>query len=466
MLALFLLFIVPLIGALFLFLVRGSLKPFAFVFSLLPLILLLLGGEQWKQTVYDRVWLQPLSVHFHLAVDNLSLVFLYITNIIIPISILAHRTGDRPNTFYGLILLTQGLLIGFFTARDLIFFTFFFEAILLPLYFLINRWGGPQREKASFKFIIYMIAGSSLMVAGALALFLVGNSFNIDQLKGVAGSLPYSHLIAAIFLLAFAVKTPLFPFHAWLADAYSQAPTAGTILLSALLSKAGIYGLIRISLGLFPAIMLEWTPLLLTLAVVGMLYGAFAAWGQTDYKRLIAYSSFSHVNFILAGLFIWNSMAQSGAIFQAVNHSITITGLFIVAAWLKDRLGTYNFGNVHGLTSYMPHLAWLTLFFVMSAVALPGLNSFVSEAMMLYGVFQKNMWVAFLLGTTVVLSILYMLRFMHSIYFNEPTSFQTGYRDIFVKEYAIAAPLVILILWLGLYPGPVLEQILPIMGQK
>ncbi len=467
MLALLLLFFVPFVMAAFM-LCLSNLSPrntrnSAFILSLIPLVLLLAGGDRWQMTSYDYSWLPQLSVRFHLAVDHLSLIFLYLANTLIPIAILSRKpqTINRINVFYALILLLQGLLIGFFTAKDLIFFTFFFEAILIPLYFLISKWGGEQRQKAAFTFIIYMVAGSALMVFGALSLYFAASTFDIDTLAKTAESLPYATLIAAIFLLAFAVKTPLFPFHAWLPDTYCQAPIPATILLSAILSKAGIYGIIRISMGLFPNIIVEWSPILLTLAIIGVLYGAFAAWSQLDYKRLIAYSSFSHVNFVLAGLFVWNEMAQGGAILQAVNHAITITGLFLVAGWLEARLGTTAFGKVSGLAYYMPKLCWLTLFFVLSSVALPGLNNFISELMVLYGVFQQSMWLSATLGLTVIFSILYMLRFIHAIYFNEPSRYHHSYKDIKIKELCIATPLIALILWLGIYPTVALNEVEP-----
>lgn len=445
------LFCLPQLGA-------RTLKKLACLFSLVPLLL-----QPSLHSQYDVLWFSPLNIHFHLGLDNLSLVFLYIVNVIVPMSILSasSQTYARPNFFFGLILLLQGLAIGFFTAKDLVFFTFFFEAMLLPLYFIISSWGGNERQKASFTFLLYMIAGSVLMVAAVLSLFVACQTFEINALVHVAEKVPHAQILAAIFLLAFLVKTPIFPLHAWLPDAYCQAPLPGTILLSALLSKAGIYGILRVSLALFPTSSIEWSSFLLPIAISGMLYGAFAAWGQRDFKRLIAYSSLSHVNFVLAGLFVYNQMAQSGAILAAINHSITITGLFLVAAWLQERLGTTQFGSVSGLACYMPHLAWLSLFFALSAVALPGLNNFVSEVMVLYGLFLHDPIYSALLATTVILSIIYMLKFMHRIYFETASPFEAGWQDIKTKQILIAIPLVALILWLGLYPGPLLQQIEP-----
>jgi len=468
---LMLLFIVPFVTSALTFLCPLSgkkTKCLAFIFSLLPLALLLYGNTDWigQHVIYS--WLPALSIQFYLRIDSLSLLFLFLTAAIIPMSILSVRRNDLafPNVFYGLILLLQGLLIGFFTARDLALFTLFWEAMLLPLYFIINLWGGLQRQTASLKFLIYMIAGSALMIAAVLALYLASaanglGSFNLDLLSKVSATAPYAPWLCAIFLLAFAVKTPLFPFHAWLPDAYCQAPTAGTILLSALLSKAGIYGILRIGMELFPALMKEWSPLLLGLAIVGVFYGGFAAWMQNDFKRLLAYSSFSHVNFILVGLFVWNQPAQAGAILQSLNHGITITALFLVAGWLEARLDSTAIGPIGGLAKFLPQLCWLTLFFVLSSVALPGMNNFVGELMILFGLFGENPWLAAVLSSTVVLSVIYMLRWMQKTYFGAPSFFQDSWTDIKGKEMAIAMPLIALILWIGIYPTPVLKQIEP-----
>lgn len=470
---LMLLFIVPLIcSALFFFLPFLSgviLKRLAFLLSLLPLAMLIYGHAHWIGIQIQYPWFPSLGIEFHLSIDALSLLFLYLTSFIIPISLLAVRVQDLsfPRTFYGLVLLLQGLLIGFFTARDLAVFTIFWEAMLLPLYFIIALWGGPQRKQAALKFLIYMIAGSTLMVAAVLALYFTAASasgsgtFNIDSLASVSHTAPYAAWLCAIFLLAFAVKTPLFPFHAWLPDAYCQAPTAGTILLSAILSKAGIYGILRIGLELFPNFVKEWSPLLLGLAIAGVLYGAFAAWMQSDFKRLLAYSSFSHVNFVLAGLFIWSETAHGGAILQALNHGITIAALFLAAGWLEERLGSTSISQGGGLAKFLPMLCWLTVFFVLSSVALPGTNNFVGELMILFGLFSQSPWLAFILGLTIIFSVVYMLRWMQKVYFETPAPFHASWIDIKAKELVVALPLIIAILWIGIYPAPILLQIKP-----
>lgn len=467
------LFVIPFFASLIAFFlpeISGKNKKWiAVALSLLPLALLVCNFKNWIGSHVEYAWLPVLSIEFYLRVDALSLVFLFLTAAIIPISLLAmpSKSLSFPNMFYGLILLLQGLLIGFFTSRDLALFTLFWEAMLLPLYFLISLWGGPKRQYAAIKFLIYMIAGSVLMVAAILALFLADasasgqGSFNFDHLAKVSAGAPHAVWLFAIFMLAFAVKTPLFPFHAWLPDAYCQAPIAGTILLSAILSKAGIYGFLRIGTEFFAPFLKEWGLLLLGLAIAGVLYGGLAAWMQKDFKRLIAYSSFSHVNFVLVGVFVGSQVAREGAILQALNHGITIAALFLVAGWLEQRLGSTQMGNVGGLAKFMPRLCWLTLFFVVSSIALPGLNNFVGEILILFGLFGLNPWLAALLGLSIILSVIYMLNWMQNIYFKAPTFYQETWVDIKGKEWAVALPLVLLMLWIGIYPAPVLKQIEP-----
>lgn len=460
--SLLILFLIPFFSALFILLLPLSGRPLkitAVLLSLLPLSILI-AGYPWIGSQIHYAWLPAASISFHLGVDNLSLLFLFLTAIVIPVSLFAVANSLQSRLFYCLTLLLEGLLIGFFTARDLVVFALFFEAMLIPLYFIITLWGGPQRYLAAFTFLIYMIAGSALMVAAILALYFGGGySFDLDTLTQSAASGPYAIWIFAIFLLAFAVKTPLFPFHGWLPDAYTEAPTAGTIQLSALLSKAGIYGILRIVIELFPTFLRDWSPWLLGLAIAGVFYGGLSAWMQKDFKRLIAYSSLSHVNFILAGLFIWQAPAHSGSVLQALNHGITIAALFLVAGWLEERLGSRILGQVSGLCKFLPHLCWLTLFFVLANVALPGTNNFVGELLILFGLFREDPWKAAILVLSVILSVIYMLRWMQKVYFEAPSLFRDRWVDIRGREFAMALPLVALILWIGIYPSPVLNLI-------
>ena len=439
----------------------GSLlKKTAIALSLIPLAILVTHHASWLGAEVNYAWLPP-AVNFHLKVDSLALIFLYLTSILVPISLVTFDSEktEQPKYLYSLVLLVEGFLIGFFTAADLVVFTVFYEAILIPLFFMISLWGGSHRSEAALKFIVYMVAGSTLMIAAVIALYFFGpHTFDITQLSLLPANTPYYDWIGAVFILAFAVKTPLFPLHAWLPDAYYQAPTGGTILLAGLLSKAGIFGFLRVVLDIFPGLVQTWSPLLLALAIAGVLYGALNAWVQNDFKRLIAYSSFSHVNFILVGLFVLNPVAHSGAILQAFNHGITITALFLVASWLQERIQSTRIGQYSGLAKYYPHLCWLTVFFTLSSVALPGTNSFIGELMILFGLFGTDPWQTAFLGLSIIFSVMYMLRWLQKTYFEEPSPLEGIARDIHAREYLIALPLIALILWVGIYPAPFLKQ--------
>lgn len=441
-------------------------QPCPFLLSLIPLLALLLGGSSWIGSEVNVPWFPTLGISFFLKIDSLSLLFLYLTALVIPLALLAanHEEKHNARSFCFFVLLLESLLIGFFTARDLAFFTIFWEATLLPLFFLIQLFGKTEKYATAMKFLIYMIAGSALLVAAVFALFFAAGSgsFLFDALQGSAEKGPYAAFIFAAFLLAFAVKTPLFPFHAWLPDVYTNASTSQTILLSALLSKAGIYGFLRVALGLFPLTMLTFSPYLLVLAIAGVLFGALAAWRQDDFKRLIAYSSLSHVNFILAALFVGNTLATRGGTLQAFNHGVTITGLFLVSAWLEERLQSRSILKAGGLARYLPKLAWLTFVFILASVALPGTNNFIGEFLSFFGLFTKNPWAALILGFSIVLSVIYMLRLMQKVYFEIPMQKDAFWLDIGKRELAMAAPLVLLIFFIGLYPQPFLDLAKPL----
>jgi NADH-quinone oxidoreductase subunit M len=456
---LLILFLVPVVlsSAFFLTPEGKYLKRLAVIASLIPIVILGTGPSAWLGQEIRYSWMPSLSIQFFLSVDSLSLIFLYLTAVIIPVALFA--ADQKSGFFYGLVFLLQGLLIGFFTSRDLVLFTIFWEAMLIPLYFIISMYGGADRKNAALKFIIYMVAGSSLMVAGVLALYLQAHTFDLTALAAFARGVPYAKAVFFVFLLAFAVKTPLFPFHGWLPDAYCEAPFSGTILLSAILSKAGIYGIIRIGMELFPDLMVAWGPLLFALALTGVFYGGLAAWAEEDYKRVLAYSSLSHVNFVLAGLFVWNETAHAGAILQAVNHGIATAALFLVAYFLFGRLGTTSMRTLSGLAKYLPKLCYVTLFFVLANVALPGTSNFIGELLVFYGVFVHNPYLAAILGLCVILVVIYMLRFMRRIYFEAPMPLPHPIRDLRKREMAMALPLIFLILWIGIYPAPLLNQV-------
>lgn len=472
MVSLLWLFAIPLLGAIALLFLKNVpmvARRFAMVWSLLPFFMLIAGDSLFVSKEVIFAWFTPLGIDFHARIDGLSQVFLYLTAIVVPISCYVVPKKHNAYLFLSLILALQSFLMVFFTARDLAVFVVFWEAILLPVYFMLLFWGGPERQKAAIKFFIYMVAGSTLMVAAVLALYMLSSAqgnptFNMDVLAPIANSLSGKQWIFWVMLLAFVVKTPLFPFHGWLPDAYCQAPAAGSILLSSLLSKAGIYGVLRIGIEFFPSLLERYSPWFVGFAVVGVLYGAFAASMQKDFKRLIAYSSLSHVNFILIGAFLTNSVAHSASALQAFNHGITITALFLVAYWLEIRLKSTSMAEASGLAKYVPKLCWVTFIFVLASIALPSTSNFIGEILILFSLFTKNFYLAAILAVSVILSAVYMLRFMQKIYFEKPSPFESSWVDIGNKEIAIAAPLVLLIFLLGINPSIVLDELKP-MGK-
>ncbi len=456
---LLILFTIPFVMAVLLSILPISsekiLKKIAVGFSTIPLLILLSQHTHLVGANIDYNWIPTLSIRFHLNVDALSLIFLYITCFIIPISL---TIAPVSRLFYSLVFILQGLLIGFFTAADLALFTIFWEAMLLPLYFIINLWREKKHSSAAMQFLIYMIAGSVFMIAAVLSLYFSATTFDIKSLATIAQNVPHAALIGAVFFLAFAVKAPLFPFHAWLPDAYCAAPASGTILLSAILSKAGIYGILRVGIPFFPMLIQQWGPVLLGLSITGVLYGALAAWAQNDFKRLLAYSSFSHVNFILVGLFIWSDLAHTGAIIQTVNHAVVITGLFMMGSYLEREIKTTSITEMSGVASFLPKLCWLTLFFVLASVAVPGTNNFVGELLIFLALFNQNIpWLTPLLGLSIILSVIYMLQWMKKSFFGPAAPPDKNYTDIKAKQMLVALPLVILILWIGIYPAPLIS---------
>lgn len=448
-LPLFILF--PIAGAFLSFAPFRFNRIFLVLWSLLPLLLLFFGNEQ----TITMPWISALSIQFSLKMDGISRLFLYLTSIVIPLVIFTAKEESS----LGWVFLTQGLLAGFFLANDLVLFTLFWESMLLPIFFLLLIYGGSGRQRASMRFLIYMLAGSCLLIASILALYLTStpHTFSMEQLALHKGS--FAPWVLAIFLLAFAVKTPLFPFHAWLPDAYAEASTSGTIVLSALLSKAGIYGIYRIGYGFFPELMATYSLPLLGLAIFGVLYGGFVAWRQMDFKRLIAYSSFSHVNFILAGLFATQAIAHQGAMIQVFNHGITITALFLLCGWLADRLSSYSLNAGGGLATLMPQMAWSALFFTLASVALPGTSNFIGEVLILFGIFLQNYWLTALLGLSLILSAAYMLRFYHHLFFGPTKGVNHKLADLSKSEWAPFLVLIFLVLLIGLYPSVLLKMI-------
>lgn len=475
MLPLLFLFLCPFCAAFFSWMIFPYLKRgvqvSAFFLSVLPLGILffpweggMIGGE------INKSLFPTYHIAFHLKVDSLAFLFLFLTTVITPFVVGISKPSSLCGVYYGFIFFLEGLLIGFFTASDLILFVVFWEAMLFPIYFLMIIFGGTQGDshKVALRFLMYMICGSVLLIAAALSLYMTSSqrTFDVNLLAKYAEYSPYAIWICAIFLLSFAVKTPLFPFHGWLAETYTQASTGTTILLSALLSKAGVFGFLRIAYPLFPSLMKEFAPVLMGLALVGVIWGLMNAWMQPDFKRLVSYLSFSGVNFICVGLFSENILACEGALLQVFNHGITLTALFIVMGWLEKRVGNSVIEYYSGLSQKLPRLCYVTWVFVLATVALPGTGNFIGEFLILCGLFSTYKVVSVILGGCILMTVITLFQMMQKLYWGPPIPKKTSacQRDLQWKEMILIFPLGIAVFVIGLYPQPILNVILSICG--
>jgi len=423
-------------------------------------------AQAGMQFVEQRPWIPEIGASYHLGVDGISLLLVLLTTLLVAFLLLApwDAVKERHKTFSIMVLLLETAVIGVFLALDLVLFYVFWEAMLIPMYFLIGIWGGERRSYAAIKFFLYTMATSVLMLIAIIVLYFASNAgtFNWTSLQ----TLPLDHTLElwlfAAFAAAFAVKIPIWPLHSWLPDAYSEAPTAGTILLAALMSKAGLYGLLRFGVTLFPSAAVELAPYLLALALLGVIYAALVASVQKDLKRLIAYSSISHLGLVAMGMFAFSSLAATGSILQMINHGIIIAALFWAIAILMERFGKRGLDDFGGIMTRMPRFAALFLIFMLAAVALPGTNGFVGEFLILLGTFMTKYQAYAIIGTSIaILTALYML-WMTQRVFHGPTAVPVDKaRDLRPQEIALLAPIVALILWVGIYPKPLLDRISP-----
>lgn len=431
------------------------------------------AGYQFEE---KHEWIRAFGVHYALGVDGISLVLIALAAILVPVVILAawnEAPTERTRTFFALILVLETMIVGVFAATDVFLFYVFFEAMLVPMYFLIGSFGGPQRSYAAVKFFLYSLAGGLLMLAALIGLYVVSN----DQLG--TGTFDFQALVAAVrdgslaidpdlekwlfagFFIAFAIKAPVWPFHTWLPDAAAEATPGSAVLLVGILDKVGTFGMLRYCLLLFPAASRYFTPLIIVLAVIGIIYGALLAIGQTDIKRLIAYTSISHFGFITLGIFAMTTQGQTGSTFYMVNHGFSTAALFLIAGFMISRRGSRLIADYGGVQSVAPILAGTFLVAGLSGLALPGLSSFVSEFLVLVGTFTKYEVAAVIAATGVILAALYIL-WLYQRTMNGPVAESVkGMPDLRVREILAVAPLLALLIGLGVYPKPVLDVINP-----
>jgi NADH-quinone oxidoreductase subunit M len=430
------------------------------------------GAHSWLVD-YKVAWVPAYGINFHLAADGLSLVMLLLTFFLGALAVLCswNEVNRRVGFYYFNLLFTLAGISGVFVALDLFLFYFFWEVMLVPMFFLIAIWGDSNRRYAAYKFFIFTQAGGLLMLISILALYFIASaqngsySFDYTDLLGTTIQDSTARWIMLGFLLAFVIKLPMVPFHNWLPDAHSEAPTAGSLILAGLLLKTGAYGIIRFVLPLFPQVTADVAWWAMLLGVVGIIYGAFLAFAQTDIKRLIAYTSVSHMGFVLLGIFAFREMAMQGVVMQMVTHGISTGALFVLAGMLKERLHTREIGRMGGLWTSMPAMGGVALLFTMASLGLPFLGNFIAEFLILMGSFGSNVTLTVFATLGLVFSAIYSLRLLQKVFLGQPSS-PAPLPDLSGRETIIMASLTIAIVFLGLYPQPVMDMVAQISNSK
>jgi len=470
----------PLIGVLVMLFVPGSnhraIKSVAliaalasFVFSLRLIGYDTAGAEfQFRE---DYQWIPAFGMGYRMGVDGLSVVLVLLTTILSVVAIVYSfdPIKTRVKEYYATMLLLMVGMLGVFVSLDMFLFYVFWEISLIPMYLMIGIWGGPRRIYATVKFVIYTLVGSLLMLVAILAVAIAhasgGNDFTFayEALRGY----PYTDGLQALafiaFFLAFAIKVPMWPLHTWLPDAHTEAPTAGSIILAGVLLKLGGYGFLRFSLPLLPDAAVQFAPIVIGLAIVAIVYGALVSMVQPDLKRLIAYSSVSHMGFVMLGAFVFNEQGLSGAVFQMVSHGVTTGALFLLVGVIYERTHDRMIAHMGGLNARLPRYAMMFGLFTFASIGLPGLSGFVGEFLVLLGAFQYNGWVAAATMVVVILSAVYMLWMFQRVFFTVPSGWMRRWwpslTDMSRTEWLALAPLVVLVVALGVFPGPVLDLI-------
>ena len=418
----------------------------------------------------NALWIGSLGTRYHVGVDGIGLWLVLLTTLLMPIAILSSWTSvkKRQLAYYVFLLILASAMIGVFVSLDLLLFYLFFEASLIPMFFLIGIWGGDRRIYAAVKFFIYTAVGSLLMLVAIIALYFACHTFDYPTLVQVASTAlpqrPHQFLIFGAFALAFCIKVPLFPLHTWLPDAHTEAPTAGSVILAGVLLKMGTYGLLRFNIGLFPDTAKAFAPFIIVLAVIGIIYGALVAMVQPDVKRLVAYSSVSHMGFVVLGLFSFTELGMQGALYQMLNHGVSTGALFLFVGFIYERRHTRLISEFGGLATPMPWFATLFVIASLSSVGLPFLNGFVGEFLIMIGMWTstaiKHPFIATMLaGTGVIWAAVYMLWMLQRVVFGKITNNENAtLKDLNAREVGLLLPLLFLMLFMGVYPRVFLDR--------
>jgi NADH-quinone oxidoreductase subunit M len=422
------------------------------------------------QMVVNAPWLPSLGINYHVGIDGISLFLVMLVTFLTPITVLGCFSSieDRVKEFFVCLLFLETAMIGAFVALDLFLFYVFWEAMLIPMYFMIGMWGGERKIYATVKFFIYTMVGSLLMLIAILYVVYQHRvqtgelTFDYAALLATSFTAPQQWLLFLAFALAFAIKVPMFPFHTWLPDAHVEAPTPGSVILAGVLLKMGTYGFIRFAMPMFPEAAIRAIPLIAALAIIGIIYGALVAMVQQDVKKLVAYSSVSHLGFVMLGLFALNTQAVEGAILGMINHGISTGALFLLVGVIYERRHTRLISEYGGLTRVMPVYTTIFMIVTLSSIGLPPLNGFVHEFLILVGAFQANVWWGVLAATGVVLGAIYMLWMFQRVFFGEVTNEKNqGLKDLTPREVLVFLPLLVMIFWMGVYSKPFTSRMEP-----
>ena len=469
----------PLVGAFALVLFPGSahgaMRTFSLVVTTVVFFLslkLFLGFETNAEMQFVRniPWLPSLGISYKVGIDGVSLFLVLLVTFLMPVAVLStfEAVTERVKEFHFCMLLLETAMIGAFVSLDLFLFYIFWELMLIPMYFLIGIWGGERRIYATIKFFIFTMVGSLLMLVAILVLVFAYKgqtgelTFELSRLYGVELAASTQWLLFLAFALSFAIKVPMFPFHTWLPDAHVEAPTAGSVILAGVLLKMGTYGFFRFAMPLFPEAALKAIPLIISLAIIGIIYGALVAMVQQDVKKLVAYSSVSHLGFVMLGLFALNTQAVEGAVYQMLNHGLSTGALFLLVGVIYERRHTRMIDSFGGLTKVMPVYAVVFMIVTLSSIGLPPLNGFVGEFLILLGAFKANALWAVLASTGVVLGAIYMLWMYQRVFFGPVRHAENeGLKDLNLREVVVFLPILVMIIAMGVYPKPFLSRMEP-----
>jgi NADH-quinone oxidoreductase subunit M len=420
------------------------------------------------QFVSRHEWIEQWGISWHLGIDGISLFLVVLTGVLFPLVIAGVDPHHDERPYFAWLLILQAGVMGSFVSLDLFLFFVFFEIVLVPMYFLIGGWGYDDRVYAATKFFLFTMAGSAFMLVGIVATALLSRdavgevTFDLVALaESDALSVTQGRWLFVAFAIAFAVKVPLFPVHTWLPDAHTQAPTAGSVILAGVLLKMGTYGLLRFCVYLFPEASVWARPVLYTLAVIGILYGAIAATMQTDLKRLVAYSSVAHLGFIVLGTFALTDQAVTGGVMQMVNHGVSTGALFLLVGMIYERRHTRQIAELRGLQHVAPVFAGFFMVVMLSSIGLPGLNGFVGEFLILIGSFDTARWWVIIGTIGVVLAALYLLWAYQRVFHGEPDEANSGFAELRLREGLLLSAFVAIIVFTGVYPKPMLSRIEP-----